>query len=208
MKHSEQSGFSLVELAIVLVIIGLILGAISFSSSVQRSAEQASLYARFVVPWSDAYTEYFNRNGFVPGDSLPATGQVNAGSGQLCSTSMKTVFTAAGIELPGGRGRGAEELYLYADADGNQQQLAVCFDYVSDWYTASGNEPANIMRITGVTPDLARKLDALIDVNSDSAWGDLRSSDNYNATSTVAWPDLRDTGGAVQTVEIFYRMPY
>lgn len=208
MNRGAQSGFSLVELAVVLVVIGLILGAVSLTSGVQRSAEHSSLFARYILPWSDAYTEYFNRNGFVLGDSLPASGQVNRGAGNLCGATMKTTFTTAGLELPGGRGRGSEELYLYIDADGNQQQLSVCFDYVSDWFTASGAEPANIMRITGATLDLARKIDSMIDVNADSGWGDLRSSANYDSNVSVVWPALRDSDGDIQTVELYYRMPY
>jgi len=181
------------------------------SSGVQRSAEQASLHARFVLPWSAAYVEYFNRNGMVLGDSIPATGAVAQdveGNSALCGDEMKAHFTNSGIELPGGRGRGAEDLYLYIDSEGGQQQLSICFKHVPDWFTANGAQPVNIMEIRGATTDLARKLDSLVDSNSDSAWGELRNNGPHSTGDTEAWPALLDGDGAAETVQIYYKMPY
>ena len=208
MESIKAKGFSLVEMSVVLVIIGLILGSVVLFSGVQRSAEYTSIYSRYVQGWNDVYIEFFNRSGFVVGDGIPATGRVNGNTTSLCDTDMKTVFTNAGIELPTGRARGAEQLYVYTDSESSLQQLEVCFAHVTTWETSSGQQPANVMVIKGATVDLAMKIDSLIDVNSDAAWGDVRNLSNFDSTTSVAWPTLTDSGGDANIVTIYYRMPF
>lgn len=64
-----QVGFTLVEMAVVLVIIGLILGAISVGKDVQRNAEYQKVINKFGNGWKKAYDEYYQRTGVVVGDS-------------------------------------------------------------------------------------------------------------------------------------------
>ncbi|HET6633214.1 MAG TPA: prepilin-type N-terminal cleavage/methylation domain-containing protein [Rhodanobacteraceae bacterium] len=64
-----QVGFTLVEMAVVLVIIGLILGAISVGKDVQRNAEYTKVINKFGNGWKKAYDEYYQRTGVVVGDS-------------------------------------------------------------------------------------------------------------------------------------------
>lgn len=205
---SVQRGFTLVELSLVLVIIGIIIAAVSVTSNVQRSAEYTSVFTRFVSSWAGAYQTYFDYTGRVLNDIVPATGQVNQGGTKVCGSNLRTAMTSAGIELPNGRGRGYEDLAVYLASDGSPQELTICFQYISDWRTSLGLQPANVMEITGLTSEFAKKIDALLDVNSDAAWGDFRRLEDYNSTIQVSWPDAKNSSGVIQTVSAYYKMPY
>jgi prepilin-type N-terminal cleavage/methylation domain-containing protein len=63
-----MGGFTLVEMSVVLVIIGLILGAVSIGKDIQRNAEYAKIKQKFVDQWAIAYNAYVQRTGYPPGD--------------------------------------------------------------------------------------------------------------------------------------------
>jgi prepilin-type N-terminal cleavage/methylation domain-containing protein len=69
----RQAGFSLVEMTVVLVIIGLILGAVMIGRDAQRNAEYVKIRQTFVNQWAVAYNTYVQRTGVPVGDdpSLP-----------------------------------------------------------------------------------------------------------------------------------------
>lgn len=71
--HSRtQQGFTLVELAVVLAVIGLILGAIAIAKDVQRNAEYEKALNKFAYQWKMAYDQYYQRTGTVLGDCQQA----------------------------------------------------------------------------------------------------------------------------------------
>jgi prepilin-type N-terminal cleavage/methylation domain-containing protein len=251
-RAHAQSGYSLVELSLVLVVIGLILGAVSVGKDMQRNAEYKKVKQKFVDQWVGAYDQHFDRLGIVVGDAgdfpLGVVGSeaiTNAGDRQdleegdfdlvaqanvpaLCRTGaggvddLREYFDDAGIELPPGRGANLEDTYLYLDSNGNPQQLQVCFRWL---VPGSDISTGNTLLISGLTPDLAKALDAAIDGRADGTDGRFRrsleaitSDDISNAAVNTAadWPagnDVNDVTATaldgndqVQTVVAAYKM--
>ncbi len=197
----RQAGFTLVEMAVVLVIIGVILGAVMIGRDAQRNAEYLRIRQTFINQWAVAYNTYVQRMGVPPGDNLSAprlmvNGQQYTGvlGGNLSAVAeppalcqgtlgrnmqrtanprldLRAIMLQAGVELPAGRGLGMEDRYVYRDTNGNPQELQVCFQW---------NRPGrpfgsgNVMVISGLTPDLARSLASAIKGNADANSGSFR----------------------------------
>ena len=176
---STQRGFTLLEISIVLVIIGLIVGAISVGKDLQRNASYQKMNSVFIQGWRTAYDTHFERVGIVVGDNPAApTLQVNQGGAQVCGQALVRTMEAAGITTPTGRSPGNESLYVYLDANGNPQEAAVCFQNIN-WSVPNGaggfqTRLRNVMIITGLTPDLARYVDAQTDGRTDARYGQVR----------------------------------
>ncbi|MDO9403483.1 MAG: prepilin-type N-terminal cleavage/methylation domain-containing protein [Polaromonas sp.] len=212
---SSQQGFTIVEMAVVLVIIGVILGAVMIGRDAQRNAEYLRIRQTFVNQWAVVYNSYWQRMGSPVGDNrqaprLMVNGASYAGAlggdltgvtppNAICETaagpkmtrpmqggvSLRTIILQAGIELPPGRGLGMEDRYAYLDTNGNPQELKVCFQWNPPG-TPSGT--GNVMVITGLTPDLARSLASAIKGNADASSGSFRQETTITGGSTsIDW---------------------
>lgn len=174
-------GFTLLELSVVLVIIGLIIGAVTVGKDVQRNASYQRIATEFVQGWAIAYDTFATNNGIVPADN-PAdpTGMVNAASGApLCGVDLRAAMQAAGVGMPSGRAEGSQTQAAYLDSHGIPQEMEVCFVNV-DW-SIPGASPGtyvvrkrNVMSLSGLTPSMARLLDHHFDGRVDARFGRLR----------------------------------
>lgn len=197
----RQRGFSLLELSVVLVVIGLLIGAMAVGRDLQRSAANQRLSTDFIQGWQLAYEAYFNGVGRPPGDNAATpTGLVNgavtpAGTA-LCGSDMINAFLAAGIRIPTGRAEGQQDRYVYLDSNGNPQEVQVCFRSTA-WAEPGAavntfvTRQRNVMEIQRVTYSLAAAIDQQIDGRSDARFGFLRDQSMANATTTLVgqeWP--------------------
>lgn len=231
----QQAGFTLVEMSVVLLVIGLILGAVSIGKDLQRDAEYTKIKQKFIDPWAAAYNSYYLRTGVVLGDSQVApsymvNGTATAGTSgntgdttlttqppAICDSTTANLASRAtpldtlyaemdrhGVRMPPGRSEGKESRYVYLDSNGNPQEIQICFQWNKPGTTSNSG---NVMVITGITPDLARALDQMIDGKADAREGMFRQVGVANGTAgtagvewagnnTTAQNDLR-TGTAV-----------
>ncbi|QOC22169.1 prepilin-type N-terminal cleavage/methylation domain-containing protein [Wenzhouxiangella sp. AB-CW3] len=196
-----QDGFTLLELAVVLVVIGLIIGAVTIGRDLQRNASYQQVSASFVQAWRVAYDAYVDGQGIVPGDDPSSpTGQVNQGE-RLCGDELMNAFLAAGISLPAGRAEGQHDRYVYHDSNGNPQQVRVCFEHV-DWAEPGSSlgeyqlGARNVMRLEGLTPALAELIDRQVDGRVNARFGSFRESglaDSLDPDDSEQWSlDERD----------------
>jgi prepilin-type N-terminal cleavage/methylation domain-containing protein len=235
-RTPRQQGFTLVEMAIVLVIIGLILGALAVGKDVMRNAEYQKVSNKFLYEWKKSYDGYYQRAGVVLGDSqvaptnmingdettiggqpassgnlngavagIPANyantglricnGQgfakdtVGAGDTNLATQNLRALMQKIGVRMPPGRGEGKEDRYVYTDTNGNPAEIQVCFQ----WNPPSQTQGAgNVMVIRGLTPDLARFLDQLVDGKPDAQEGRFRQQNiAANTTGTANQPGVQ-----------------
>lgn len=208
----HQKGFTLVEISLVLVVIGLILGSISIGKDVQRNAEYTKIKQKFIDQWVSAYNTHYQRAGVVIGDSqtqprlmvngstYTVTGSLVSGQNMSSATAPEAICEGSkapkmdreanlilhremdrhGVRMPPGRAEGFEDRYAYLDTNGNPQELQVCFQ----WNSPGRAEGAgNVMVITGLTPDLARALDQMIDGKADAQEGSFRQQAIANGTA-------------------------
>lgn len=189
--RSRQSGFTLLEMSVVLIIVALIVSALTLGSDLQRNTVYQHLASSFVRGWQLSYLSHVDRVGVAPGDSQTTpTGKVNKGDGsELCDEGLRNAMYAAGVTMPHGRSEGFETHYGYLDSNGNPQDVSACFANVA-WSVPGSSagvyvvQRKNVLILRGLTPDLARMLDNLVDGNADARFGSFREKEQADLTST------------------------
>ena len=130
------AGFTLIEMAIVLIIIGIIIGAVVKGKDLIRGAEQKKIYSKFLNSWEMAYNAYYDRTGWILGDvdsPINGTSATRDGrcSGATCA-NLVSQLDAVGLEAPAQGPTGSECGRRYTDSTGTQHTLTISLENASD----------------------------------------------------------------------------
>jgi len=189
----QRKGFTLVELAIVLVIIGLILGAIVKGQSLVRNAKYKKL-VNDLRGLTAAYYTYYDRYRSVPGDDPKA--------GNRWDSIYDKIENGDGnglIEDSNANGTNEEEQawrHLRAAAiipgDPNEDPVihpatpyGGVYDFTKyDFKLGSSNATFNCIKINGLPSDIAQRLDEDLDDGIYNR-GDIQTDKDYKTTATI-----------------------
>lgn len=191
----NEKGFTLIEMAIVLVIIGLILGAVIKGKDVMNSAKQKKFYTSFVKEWELSAASYYDRTGNLLGDSTVNGGTQAARDGRFDNVSGATFGAANGIDaklkavgltVPTTNTANSGQITFTGTYSGNQMITL----YLYYLYSNTDGRSRNALYLRNMPTDLAIALDTLIDGEADPVAGKFRQyPDNVGTT----WPDASTT---------------
>ncbi len=194
----NDKGFTLIELAIVLVIIGLILGSVLKGKDLINSAKQKNFYNSFLKNWQLSVASYYDRTGYVLGDST-----INGGTAAIVNGVFDDISGAnfgatggidetlkkVGLEVPVSNTAKSGQ-YTFKGAYSGSQLITLSLWKV---YSHTDLRYANRLYLQYVPTDLAIALDKIIDGQMDSRAGSFRQyQDNADATNGT-WPDASTT---------------
>ena len=187
-----NQGFTLIEMAIVLIIIGIIIGAVVKGKDLIRGGEQKKIYSQFLNEWRTAYLNFYDRTGRVLGDTN-GDGRADTNPTQRGNPPTDTGRDALvkgdvlnnppdyygisqiGLNPPKTNTSKAWK-YRYSDSTGKAHELILSFDF-------DDSERYNYMQISNVPNELCIALDSMIDGSADGTRGDF-IGDNH---SGLAW---------------------
>ena len=200
----DNKGFTLIEMAIVLIIIGIIIGAVVKGKDLVRSSEQKKIFNQYVKEWQIAYMNYYDRTGWILGDDATdtnATRDGHAGAAAVATeANLVAQLEAVGLTppVPGTTGNTTER--TYTDSAGIQRTLVLRVDYRA----ALGN----YLRITGLPNDLGLSLDRIVDGTADGTDGDAIYTADYTSDPVIAaaWPSA--TVGPVANAAMLLKLQF
>ncbi len=187
MKDNNK-GFTLIEMAIVLVIIGLILGAVTKGRDILDSAKQKNFYSIFLKGWDLSVTSYYDRTHMILG-STPGT---FASSSSYQMDNVITNLEAVGLEAPVTNGATANVMNY------SGQDVTLTFR------TDSNNK--NYFRLTPIPVSLAIAIDTMVDGEMDGTTGQFLGDGNKD--TGAAWTELTTaTQDATTTARYYINFP-
>jgi len=188
----NERGFTLIELSIVLVIVGLILGAVIKGKDVLNSAKQKKFYTNAIKTWELAIASYYDRTGNLLGDGSENGGTTVNKNGQFDGISganfnntdgVDAKLKAVGLEVPTSNTDESGQ-FTYT---GNYSGSRTITLYLS--YRGSTDGSRNAIFLSNLPTDLAIALDTIIDGEADASKGNFRRDPD----TTGAWPDASAT---------------
>ena len=180
-----QKGFTLVEIAIVLVIIGLLLGGVLKGQELITNAKIKAVTSDF-DNISAAYYAFQDRTGDVPGDAAAAGG---ATDGQIANDDafwfdLKTEGFISG------------ELGAIGDSDGPAHDLSGVWSATAGGVTAADVFATNYICASNIPESFAAGIDGKLD-DGVASTGSIRSLNGTGAAAPAA-------GSAAQLVSQDY----
>lgn len=198
----NRKGFTLVELSIVLIIIGLIIGGVLKGTDMINSAKQKKFYNTFVKTWQVATNQYQDRTGQVLGD-----GTVNGGTTATTDGLRETIALSPTGTIQTRLGQIG--LDVPVTNTGDSGSYSVEGKYVTSTVIATlQSQPVNgsnrnVFYMANVPTDVAMAIDTMVDGTADADSGDARISatattDLVDGATVLTWGDA----SAVNTVNM------
>jgi len=178
----NQKGFTLVELAIVLVIIGLILGSVLKGQEMINNAKIKNLVNQHNALLA-AFYSYYDKYGAYPGDDIAATTHLgNSGCSGITNgngNGLVTEYYDALQHLACGG-------FITGSYDGATQTGTHVYGgaYYIYYQTIQG-KTGNLIRFDNLTAEVAQQLDQKLDDGVYNT-GSVRASADYAAGTTIA----------------------
>jgi prepilin-type N-terminal cleavage/methylation domain-containing protein len=205
MQVKKKSGFTLIEMAIVLVIIGLILAAVMKGGDIYHSAQIDRVNKGFFEAWKTVVYEYYDRRGQYLGDGVvnggnsgnPANGQfdgfltlgnvVDPGLSNPEREAFIDIVRNSGIDICTMIQTDREDLPAAQCSGKNIFQRNVSGAYTGKepvevgFYTCETGDAAspverNCLVFTEVPIDVAQRLDTYYDGQPDGRQGNIRAT--------------------------------
>ena len=201
---SDERGFTLIEMAIVLIIIGIIIGAVVKGKDIIRSGEQKKLYSTFISAWETTYSSYYDRTGWILGDDdadpqVNRNGQCGDGGSLATGAILDAQLTRVGLESPVPGPTGASNVRTYTDSAGNFATITLEFGYNAAY--------GNYIQMAAIPNELGMAIDRIIDGQMDGTAGNFLYIPNSGTMgTTAAWP-LAATAPAAASLTIL-RLPF
>lgn len=187
---SNNKGFTLIEIAVVLVIIGLIIGAAVKGKDLIQSGKQKKFYTSVLKTWELTIISYYDRTGMVLGDSAANGGNGANANGRFDNINSAGEFTnvnnrlqAIGLDVPTSNTSQNRQHTFKGTYSGTQ---TVTMSLLSTNGGAFARD--NFLQFNNMPVDLAIALDTMIDGQTGSNAGSFRIA-NDGAT----WPNASTT---------------
>ena len=188
----NNKGFTLIEMAIVLIIIGIIIGAVVKGKDLIRGGQQKKIYSKFLNEWRMAYMNFYDRTGRIlgdtDGDGEADTNPANRGNAPsdggrealVSGDGAKNPPSYYGLKqiglTPPTTNTNSAWKYRYTDSEGKSHELIVAYDFdTADKY--------NYMVIDSIPNELCMAIDTMVDGQADGTHGDFIG----NSTKGIAW---------------------
>ncbi len=188
----KRQGFTLVELAIVLVIIGLLLGAVLKGQDLLRSAKEKNFYRHFVWGWKKVVLMYYDKTGNLLGDGKDNGGTADQPDGYFDNVKLYNnndivnLLKAKGITPPSTNVGDPGEFAIKG-----KYIRSVVRAYLYHLYDKNEKAHYNVIYLVGVPTDVAIAIDKIVDGKADGASGAFRRYAGRNEFAD--WPDATDT---------------
>lgn len=183
-----KKGFTLVELSIVLIIIGLIIGGVIKGTDLINSAQQKKIYNTWVKEWQIVINMYQDKTGNVLADGADNGGETGAADGAMDDIDLNATSTVQdrlkeiGLTVPTSNA---------AASDGGAYRIQG--KYVTseavitlDKHATTGK---NLMKIAGVPTDVAISFDTI----TDGVLGQGTGNFTWDGNTSAEWPNVETT---------------
>ena len=204
----KRSGFTLIELSIVLIIIGLIIGGVMKGKDLINSAEQKKIYNTWIKQWQITANSYQDRTGGLLGDGT-ANGGTNATEDGWCdnvrldnTVTVQDKLKAIGLDEPISNVAGTRGGAYSIKGKYTTSRARI---YLYQLYSQTDATYKNRLYIIGMPTDVAIAFDKMSDGNIDPSAGTFRRYNDNEAGldgTSQTWPDASTTNTVNVSLEL------